>query len=113
MPDTGSGTVTAATPGPPPAIHLMDPRRGENLSPMFGAVLCYLLQLPPMTTPSITGIAVSGGCVFAATSQAPFHDTLLGAWSDVCRNLRDWGDVCGAEPATVDGLIAKLRRAGA
>ena len=55
MPDSG----TSATP-PPPAIHPMDPRRGENLSPRFAAVLAWLLQTPPMTTPAITGIVVSG-----------------------------------------------------
>ena len=37
MPDTESRT---------PSIHPMDPRRGENLSPMFTAFLCRLLELP-------------------------------------------------------------------
>ena len=93
-------------------VHPMDPRRGENLSPMFAALLCWLLKLPPMTTLAITGIVVTGNSVFAATDEKPFHDTAIGAWHDVARNLRHWGEVCGAEPATIDGLLARLRRAG-
>ena len=42
-----------------PAMHPMDPRRGETISPRFAAVLCWLLQLPPMTVPAITGISIS------------------------------------------------------
>ena len=74
MPDIESASQ-AAPAGPPPIVHPMDPRRGENLSPMFAALLCWLLQLPPMTNPAITGVVVAGGCVFAATTNAPFHDT--------------------------------------
>lgn len=113
MSDTGSPTAAPAAPsGPPPIVHPMDPRRGENLSPMFAALLVWLLHLPPMTTPAITGIVVTGNCVFAATDEHPFHDTPIGAWSDVSHNLRDWGKVCGAEVATVECLIARIWRIG-
>ena len=94
-------------------LHPMDPRRGENLTPKFTALLCWLLQLPPMTTPAITGISIAGPMVYAATTEAPFHDTLLGHLADVRRNLQDWGEACGAEPVTVDALLARLRRAAA
>ena len=123
--------VEAAPAGPPPAHpmdhhpmdlhprghhprdhHLMDPRRGENLSPQFAAFLCWLLQLPPITQPAITGISVTGGCVFAATAGNPSHNTPIGAWTDLEDNLRGWGDACGVDPATVDGLIARTRNAG-
>ena len=97
---------------PPPPSHPMDPQRGENLSPQFAAFLCWLLQLPPMTQPAITGICVTGGCVFAATAENPLHDTLIGAWSDLEENLRGWGKSCCADPATVDSLIARTLRAG-
>ena len=97
---------------PPPTAHPMDPRRGDNLSPQFAAFLCWLLQLPPMTQPAITGISVTGGCVFAATAENPLHDTLIGAWSDLEENLRGWGKACGIEPAAIDGLLAKTLRAG-
>ena len=76
--------------------HPMDPRRGENLSPQFAAFLCWLLQLPPIAQPAITGISVTGGCVFAATAGNPVHDTLIGAWADF-----------GKQPA---GLGRSLRR---
>ena len=113
MSDTGSPTAAPTAPsGPPPIVHPMDPRRGENLSPMFAALLVWLLQLPPMTTPAITGIVVTGNMVFAATDQAPFHDTPIGDFHDVRRNLTDWGSTTGADAVTVDGLIARLRRAG-
>ena len=37
---------TQATPaGTPPPLHPLDPRRGENLSPMFAGFLCWLLDL--------------------------------------------------------------------
>ena len=65
-----------------------------------------------MTTPAITGISISGDCVFAATDAAPFHDTPVGTFDDLQRNLRDWGDACGARDTIVDGLIARLRRTG-
>ena len=100
MPDIESASQ-AAPAGPPPIVHPMDPRRGENLSPMFAALLCWLLQLPPMTNPAITGVVVAGGCVFEATTNAPFHDTPLG----------DWGAACGTDAAIADGLIAKILRA--
>ena len=36
MPDIQTA-VPAAPAGPPPALHPMDPRRGEQLSPLFAA----------------------------------------------------------------------------
>ena len=102
----------AAPSDTPPTIHPMDPRRGENISPRFAAVLAWLLQLPPMTTPAITGISISGNALFAATSTDPFHDTAIGDLADVVRNLRDWGAACGVDEATVDALVARLKRAG-
>ena len=99
-------------PAPPPARHPMDPRRGENLSPMFTAFLCWLLDVEPMTEPAITGIAVSGGSVLAATSDDPLFDAHLGSLEDFERNLRGWGQACGASPDMVNALAARLRRAG-
>ena len=105
---------TAAPPapaGPPPAVHPMDPAKGENLSPVFAALLAWLIGRPAMTEPAITGVVVTGGCVFAATTESPFHDTLIGSQTDVEANLRGWGHACGTDPAIVDGLVEKLRRA--
>ena len=99
-------------PAPPPAMHLMDPRRGENLSPMFAAFLVWLLNLEPMTDPAITDIAVSGNSVLAATTHDPLFNAHLGSLEDFERNLRGWGESCGADPDMVDALVAKLRRAG-
>ena len=109
MPDTG---VAAAPEYAPPPMHPMDPRRGEGLSPMFGALLCWLLGLEPMTVPAITGISVAGDSVLAATTEDPFFNAHLGSVRDFERNLRGWGEACGAGAATVDGLVAKLRRDG-
>ena len=99
-------------PAPPPARHPMDPRRGENLSPMFAAFLCWLLGLQPMTDPAITGIAVSGNSVLAATTHDPLFDAHLGSLEDCERNLRGWGEACGASPDMVNTLAARLRRVG-
>ena len=99
-------------PAPPPASHPMDPRRGGNLSPMFAAFLVWLLDLKPMTDPAITGIAVSGDSVLAATTDDPLFNAHLGSLAEFERNLRGWGEACGASPATVDALVARLRRAG-
>ena len=99
-------------PAPLPAMHPMDPRRGESLSPMFAAFLCWLLALEPMTDPAITGIAVSGNSVLAATTHDPLFDAHLGALEEFERNLRGWGEACRADPDLVDALVAKLRRAG-
>ena len=113
MPDTNVAVAIPAAPPPmPTTMHPMDPRRGENLSPMFSAFLCWLLRLPPMTTPAITGIAISGSSVLAATTDDPFFDAHLGSLEDFERNLRGWAEACGAAPAMTDALVAKLRRAG-
>ena len=97
---------------PPPARHPMDPRRGGNLSPMFAAFLCWLLDVEPMTDPAITSIALSGDSVLAATTHDPLFNAHLGSLAEFERNLRGWGEACAAAPGTVDALVAKLRRAG-
>ena len=96
---------------PPPVMHPMDPARGENLSPGFAAILCWAIGRPAMTDPAITGVAVTGGCVFTATTGSPFHDTLVGSWADVEENLRAWGAVTGTDAHIVDGLVDKVRGA--
>ena len=105
-------TPQAATAGPPPFTHPMDPRRGGNLSPMFAAFLSWLLQLPPMAEPGITGISISGRCVFASTTDDPYHNSLIGDWPDLERNLRGWGAACGVDPELIDALVDRVRRAG-
>jgi len=110
MPDIHTAVPPAAPAGLNPAPHPMDPRRGDGLSPAFAAYLCWLLDLEPLTEPVVIGAAVSGECVFVATGADPFHDTLLGAWSDVEANLRAWGAVCETEPEAVERLIARARR---
>ena len=113
MPDTLSATAAGTAPAvPPPIVHPMDPRRGENLSPMFAALLVWLLRLPPMTTPAITGIAVSGGIVLAATDENPLFDGYLGSLEDFEMNIRGWGEACGADAGMVENLVARVRRAG-
>ena len=109
MPDTA---ISAASGDPPPPMHPMDPRRGESLSPMFGAFLCWLLGLEPMTAPAITGISVAGDSVLAATTDDPFFNGYLGSVREFERNLRGWGEACGADDAVIEGLVAKMRGAG-
>ena len=103
MPDTESRTATT---------HPMDPRRGESLSPMFAAFLCWLLELAPMTEPAITGVAIAGDSVLAATDADPFFNAHLGSLAEFERNLRGWGEACGADAAMIEGLVTKLRSAG-
>ena len=99
-------------PGPPPAMHPMDPRRGRDLSPMFAAFLSWLLGLEPITSPAITNVAVSGNCVLAATDENPFFDRHLGSLDDFETNIRGWGEACGADAGMVEGLVARVRRTG-
>ena len=108
MPDT----AISATQADPPPMHPMDPRRGETLSPMFAAFLCWLLGTDPMTRPAITGISIADNSILAATTESPFFDAHLGSVGDFERNLRGWGEACGADAATVDVLVARMRRAG-
>ena len=110
-PSSAALAIPDIPPAPPPARHPMDPRRGENLSPMFAAFLVWLLDIEPMTDPAITGIAVSGNSVLAATTDDPLFNAHLGSLEDFERNLRGWGEICGACPETVEALVAKLRRA--
>ena len=79
---------------------------------MFTAFLSWLLQIPPTAEPGITGISISGRCVFAATTDDPYHNSLIGDWPDLERNLRGWGAVCGADPEIIDALVDRVRRAG-
>ena len=109
MPDTGIAAAPEFASSP---MHPMDPRRGENLSPLFGAFLCWLLGLEPMTRPAITGISVAGGSVLAATTADPLFNAHLGSVEDFERNLRSWGEACGADAAVVDALVDRMRRAG-
>ena len=106
MPDTGIAAAPEFAPAP---MHPMDPRRGEGLSPMFGAFLSWLLGLEPMTTPAITRISVAGDSVLAATTDDPFFNAHLGSAEDFERNLHGWGEACGADAAVIDGLICKMR----
>lgn len=96
---------------PATRTHPMDPAHGGNLTPAFAALLCWAIGREPMTRPAIVGIRESSGCIFAATTDSPFHDTLVGSTADVERNLRDWGEVTGTPAAIVDGIVDKLRRA--
>ena len=111
MPNVHTAPSAEST-APPPPMHPMDPRRGETLSPMFAAFLAWLLDLEPMTRPAITGIAVAGDSLLAATTDSPFFDAHLGSVEDFERNLRGWGEVCGVEIGSIDALVAKMRRAG-
>ena len=117
MPDNDTVTETAVPAASGPAVpapvrHPMDPRRGESLSPLFAAFLCWLLDLQPLTDPAIANIAVNGNSVLAATTDNPLFDAHLGSADEFERNLRGWGEVCGARPATIENLVARFRRAG-
>ena len=92
--------------------HPMDPRRSPNLSPKFAALLCWLLDLPPMTEPVIVSVAVSGDCVFAATAEDRSFNLLLGSWQDCLSNLRGWGEACGVPDAAIDAMIETVRIGG-
>ena len=105
MPDTAIADA-------PPPMHPMDPRRGERLTPMFGAFLCWLLRLEPMTHPAITGISVAGDSLLAATTDSPFFDAHLGSVAEFERNLRGWGEACSANSSMIDCLVDRMRRAG-
>ena len=108
MPDLHTETPSA---GPPPAMHPMDPAKGQNLSPKFAAILAWAIGRPPMTDPAITGIVVSSSCVFAATDADPHFNAHLGSWSDLEANLRGWGAACNADATVIDGLVDNVRRA--
>ena len=115
MPDIQTA-VPAAPAGPPPALHPMDPRRGEHLSPLFAAFLAWLLDLEPMTDPAIAGICIAGNSVLAATTDNPLFDAHLGSLADF-EPMTDAICAAGARraapsPAMVAGLVARLRRAG-
>ena len=113
MSDSRSDAVSPAEPALRSfEVHPMDPRRGPNLSPRFAALLCWLLDLPAMTEPAIVEVAVTGDCVFAATTDDPSFNLLLGSWHDCRANLRGWGQTCGAPADTVDAMIETLRLGG-
>ena len=115
------GDAPCPPPNPAPALRpparrrpctRWTPWRGENLSPKFAAILAWAIGRPAMTEPAITGIVVSGECVFAATDADPyFQRRSLAPGPDLEANLRGWGAACRADPAAIDGLVDKVRRA--
>ena len=111
MSDLQSAPVSPPAPVPrSPEPHPMDPRRGPGLSPAFAALLCWLLDLPAMTDPAVLGAAVTGDCVFLATTEDPSFNSLLGSWRDCQTNLRGWGEACEAPAQTVETLIDRVRQ---
>ena len=68
-------------------------------------------QRPAGTPPAITGVAVSGNAVLAATDQNPLFDQHLGSLDDFATAIRGWGEPCGADAGMVEGLVARVRRA--
>ena len=53
----------------------------------------------------------TGESVLAATDADPYFNAHLGSWSDLEFNLRGWGAACGADPAVINGLVDRVRRA--
>ena len=96
---------------PPPINHPMDPRRSEDITPVFAAVLAWALGLRSITEPSIISLTVASGSVFASLSSDPFHNQFIGDWDDLERNLRGWGAAADASPGTINAVVAKVREA--
>ena len=96
---------------PPPINHPMDPRRSEDITPVFAAVLAWVLGLPSLTEPAIVSLTVASGSVFAGLSSDPFHNQFIGDWDDLERNLRGWGAATRASPDTINAVVAKARGA--
>ena len=87
----------------------LDPRRGPNLSPTMQALLCFLTGAEPMTKPQITGLLAEDGSVFAATTDDPDFNTVVGAVADAERNIRIWSAECNATEALTMSLLRKIQ----
>ena len=99
MPDTESRTTTT---------HPMDPRRGESLSPMFQAFLCWLLDLHAHDGARDHRNRGHGGQRPRRHRYRSVSSTrIIGSLTDFERNIRGWGEACGADPATIEGLVTK------
>ena len=96
---------------PAPINHPMDPRRPENITPVFAAILAWVLGLPSITEPAIVSLTVASSGVYAGVSSDPFNTQYLGDWDNLGRNLRGWGAAAGASPDTINAVVAKARGA--
>ena len=74
------------------------PRHGPNLSPMFVALLGFLIQ-EKLTNPEIVALAITsdGHLLAMVAGEVGFND-YIGLASDFWRNLEGWCKACELAP---------------
>ena len=86
----------------------IDPRRGSNLSPMFIAILGWVID-EKLTEPSIAQIAITSDHFVLAMAHGDIgFNQFIGAETDLWRNLRGWFQDCELDKATITVLCQNI-----
>lgn len=86
----------------------IDPRRGGGLSPMFVAILAYLIG-ETLTDPEIAEMTVTtDGHVIARNDGDIGFNAYIGHESDLDRNLRGWCKATECTAEETDAILAHV-----
>lgn len=68
----------------------LNPERFPRMSPMMQAIVCYMLDIEPQTTPAIDDLCcTSDGFVLAQQVGDCGHNAIIGPYPDLKRNWMD------------------------
>jgi hypothetical protein len=93
----------------PELKRLVDPRRGPSLSPMFVAILGYLIG-EARSRPEIVEMTITyDGFVMAREAGDIGFNAFIGSQADLWRNLQGWGHAAGLAPMAHKAWLAHCR----
>lgn len=86
----------------------IDPRRGSSLSPMFIAILGWVID-KKLTQPPIAQITITSDHFVLAMSHDDIgFNQFIGAEDDLWRNLQNWFKACELDKATITVLCQNI-----
>ena len=86
----------------------INPRRGSNLSPMFVAILGWVID-EKLTEPSIAQITITSDHFVLAMAHSDIgFNQFIGTEDDLWQNLRGWFKSCKLNKATITVLCQNI-----
>jgi hypothetical protein len=87
----------------------LDPARFRGMSPQMAALGTFIMELDPVTTPSIIGLCITGESLLAMLAGDIGYNVHIGSVNDFEANwnlLLDTADLTTAERATAENAKA-------